>query len=64
MDFKDFAESADIMYTTYVYVNGVEAGIITNLTEDSHFEDFRKLDHAIKAELTQQFEDLPEGIEV
>jgi len=64
MEFKDFAESAEIEYRTEVIVNGVHAGSISNLSEDSHIEEFRKLDHAIKAELDQQWYDLPENIEV
>jgi hypothetical protein len=64
MEYKEFAETAEIEYHTQVYVNGIKAGAIYNFSEDSHVEDFRKLDHAIKAELINQYEELPESTEV
>lgn len=61
MTYKEFSEDADIEYNTQVYVNGELAGEINSYSEESHLEDFRKLDHAIASELTRQYEELPEN---
>lgn len=63
MTLKEFGEEATIGYITNVYVNGELAGTISNLSEESHLEDFRKLDHAISNQIKEQFEALPENQE-
>lgn len=64
MTFKEFGEDAEIEYNTSVYVNGELAGTISSYSEDSHLEDFGKLDDAINANLREQYENLPEPVEV
>lgn len=63
MTFKEFGENAEIEYTCTVTVNGEPAGTISSYSESGLLEDFRKLDHGIKEELENQWNDLPENQE-
>lgn len=63
MTFKEFGENAEIVYTVTVTVNDTEAGTISGSSYESVSEDWRKLDHAVEAELNSQWEDLPENQE-
>ena len=60
MEYKEFGENAEIIYSLKVFVNDQEAVTIEAYSEDSLLEQLRKADYAINEELTRQFEDLPE----
>lgn len=64
MTFKEFGEDAKIEYSLQVFVNDEQAITIMALSEESLLEQLRKADHAIKQQLTEQFETLPESEEL
>lgn len=61
MEYKEFGENAEIIYSLKVFVNDNEAITIEAHSEDSLLEQLKKADYAINEELTRQFEELPEG---
>lgn len=60
MEYKEFCENAEIIYSLKVFINDNEAITIESTSENSLIEQLNKADNAINEELTRQFEELPE----
>ena len=61
MEYKEFGENAEIVYSLTVTVNDEDCITLTAYSEESLLEDLRKVDHAIADKLKEQYEDLPEN---
>lgn len=58
MEYKEFCENAEIVYSLKVFVNDNETITIEASSEESLLEQLNKADYAIKEELNNQFESL------